>query len=206
MSEPLEKQDFLTALMHCGEEPNILPDELWALYQSALQYAEIRKKSAHNLSELMVTPVITVTPDQPLHEVAKLLLDKRIGGFPVTENNKLVGIITEGNLMSLIGVPARQTTSSSPLKKLQNLWHGPEQGVHSRGDKVRNSMTSPVITAKPADSLEHALMLMRQHQVTRLVIVDEQQQVEGILTRSDILRFTSAVPQTTPPPQPVNAD
>jgi predicted transcriptional regulator len=207
MSDSLEKQDFQLALMHYGEEPTILPDELWALYQSALQYAEIRRQAAHKLSELMVQPVITVTPDQPLHEVAKLLLEKRVGGFPVVENGVLTGIITEGDLMSTVGIPARHISSgTSPLKKLRDLWSDADQIVHKQGDKVRDVMKRKVITAKTDDVLEHALTLMRQHQVTRLVIVDEQQHVKGILARSDILRFTAAAPQTTPPPQHGSAD
>ena len=46
---------------------------------------------------------------------------------------------------------------------------------------------------------------MRRYQVTRLVIVDDQRQVVGIVTRSDILRFTSADPQTTPLLPPATA-
>jgi CBS domain-containing protein len=45
---------------------------------------------------------VTVTPDTPIIEVARLLLDNRIGGVPVLEDARVVGVVTESNLFRLI--------------------------------------------------------------------------------------------------------
>ena len=66
-------------------------------------------------------------------------------------------------------------------------------------------MIRSVVSAEPQQTLKEGLELMRRYQVTRLVIVDDQRQVVGIVTRSDILRFTSADPQTTPLLPPATA-
>ncbi|QTR54683.1 CBS domain-containing protein [Thiothrix unzii] len=66
-------------------------------------------------------------------------------------------------------------------------------------------MIRSVVSAEPQQTLKEGLELMRRYQVTRLVIVDDQRQVVGIVTRSDILRFTSADPQTTLLPPPATA-
>ena len=47
------------------------------------------------VSELMAKDVITVTPDTPLEEAARIMADSKIGGLPVVEDGRLVGIITE---------------------------------------------------------------------------------------------------------------
>jgi CBS domain-containing protein len=54
------------------------------------------------IGEIMTRAVVTVTPDTPIMEVARLLLDHRIGGVPVVEHDQVVGMITESDLFRLI--------------------------------------------------------------------------------------------------------
>ena len=54
------------------------------------------------IGEIMTRAVVTVTPDTPIMEVARLLLDHRIGGVPVMEDGRVVGVITESDLFRLI--------------------------------------------------------------------------------------------------------
>ena len=49
----------------------------------------------------MTTPVITVPPTMTVKELAGLFRDKRIGGVPVVDEDRLVGIVTEGDLMAM---------------------------------------------------------------------------------------------------------
>lgn len=200
----LEKKDFLAALEDYHGEPSILPDELWWLYQSALKHAGVREKSAYPLADLMVTSVVAVHPDDLLQNIAPLMLEKRVSGFPVVENDVLVGIVTEGDLMAVVGVPVR-IAQKSWRKKVLNTWKRPFAPTAGSANKVRDVMTHAVITAQPQDSLQHGLKLMGQHQITRLIIVNDKQHVIGIVTRADILRFTSAAPHTKPPLPPGNA-
>jgi acetoin utilization protein AcuB len=53
------------------------------------------------VSELMTTDLITVTPDIPLEEAARIMADNKIGGLPVMENGNLVGIITETDVFKV---------------------------------------------------------------------------------------------------------
>lgn len=54
------------------------------------------------IGEIMTRAVVTVTPDTPIMEVVRLLLDHRIGGVPVMEDGGVVGVITESDLFRLI--------------------------------------------------------------------------------------------------------
>ncbi len=47
----------------------------------------------------MVEPAITIGPDQSIGEAARLMLDRKIGGLPVVDGGKLIGIVTETDLL-----------------------------------------------------------------------------------------------------------
>jgi len=50
------------------------------------------------VQEIMTKDVVTVTPDTKLYDVAKIMLEQKIGGLPVMEGEEMVGIITESDL------------------------------------------------------------------------------------------------------------
>jgi acetoin utilization protein AcuB len=54
------------------------------------------------VSELMTKDVITVSPDTPVEEAARIMADHKIGGLPVIEDGKLVGIITETDVFTVL--------------------------------------------------------------------------------------------------------
>ena len=70
----------------------------------AIGYGEhARRKLLDSLlvKEVMTTEPTTTTPDTPLAEAARVLKERKIGCLPVVENNRLVGILTEGDFVAL---------------------------------------------------------------------------------------------------------
>jgi acetoin utilization protein AcuB len=55
-------------------------------------------KRQHRVEQAMVTPVVTVSQDHPMEEAARLMVEHKIGSLPVTEEERLVGIITETDI------------------------------------------------------------------------------------------------------------
>jgi CBS domain-containing membrane protein len=55
-----------------------------------------------SVKDVMNTSVISITPDAPLVEAAKILMERKIGSLPVVDNGRLVGILTEGDFVSLV--------------------------------------------------------------------------------------------------------
>jgi acetoin utilization protein AcuB len=53
------------------------------------------------VTELMTADVITVTPETPVEEAARIMADKKIGGLPVMDGDRLVGIITETDIFKV---------------------------------------------------------------------------------------------------------
>lgn len=63
------------------------------------------------VGETMTKSVITVEPEQPIEEAARLMLDHRIGALPVVADGRLVGILTETDLLRAF---VRSRTAESP--------------------------------------------------------------------------------------------
>jgi acetoin utilization protein AcuB len=54
------------------------------------------------VQELMTTALITVTPDTPIEEAARIMVDHKIGGLPVTDGDTLLGIITQTDVFEVL--------------------------------------------------------------------------------------------------------
>jgi CBS domain-containing protein len=79
-------------------------DLLHGALAQAIGYGErARRKLLENLviMEVMTAHPITTTPDTPLAEAARVLMERKIGCLPVIENDRLVGILTEGDFVAL---------------------------------------------------------------------------------------------------------
>jgi acetoin utilization protein AcuB len=64
----------------------------------------------HRVEQMMKTPVITATPDDPMEEAARLMVEHKIGSLPVVQEGRLVGIITETDIFKqFVGVLGGQT-------------------------------------------------------------------------------------------------
>jgi CBS domain-containing protein len=79
------------------------------LFRSALaqalgygQYARRKLLDTFAIKDVMATDVITTNPDTPLVSAAQLLIERKIGCLPVVENERLIGIITEGDFVALV--------------------------------------------------------------------------------------------------------
>ncbi len=54
------------------------------------------------VKEVMATDLVTIAPDATLQEAAQIMIERKIGCLPVVENEKLVGILTEGDFVALV--------------------------------------------------------------------------------------------------------
>lgn len=116
-----------------------------------------------------VQDVMTPNPDtvdrtDNLQQVAKLMLDCDCGSIPVVENDKVVGIITDRDIV--IRVIAK---GKNPLTT-----------------KVSEAMTDGIQTVREGDSLDRVMSIMSEHQVRRVPVVDDQDRLVGIVAQADL--------------------
>lgn len=135
------------------------------------------------VDDVMTREVVTVQPTTAFKELAQLMADRNVSALPVVDvtdaGARLVGIVSEADLI----VKAEAVD--------------PRQGpaVRTRGDQgkvlartARELMSTPVVTARPQDTLARAAHLMYRWHVKRLPVVDPEGHLVGIVSRSDLTR------------------
>jgi CBS domain-containing protein len=140
--------------------------------------------------DIMTTEVVTVTPEDTVEEVAKIISERGISGIPVVDvSGKLVGIVSEGDIITrsknlhipthiqlLGGVIYLEGTKKleSDLRKMVAF-------------QVKDLMTSKVFTVSPEAQVAEIATIMTEERVNRIPVV-ENGIVVGIVSRADIVR------------------
>jgi IMP dehydrogenase len=107
----------------------------------------------------MIIDPITVTEEQSVGEVQEIMSAYKISGLPVLKNGKLVGIVTNRDL----------------------------RFVSDDGLRVADVMTSKnLVTARVGISLEHSKALLHEHRIEKLLVVDDNGALKGLITIKDL--------------------
>lgn len=134
--------------------------------------------------DVMTKGVITISKFDPVMQVADILTERSISGLPVVDKDKkVVGIITQADILSMIGV-SREHTFKDLLKHML----GETLPQRRMGDHVGDIMTSPAHTIKPEANIAEAVRIMDEKRIRRLTVTDDKGILIGILTRADILK------------------
>lgn len=141
--------------------------------------------------DVMVSPAITVNPSASVREVAKIFLERRISAVPVVdEQGKLIGIVSEGDLMHR----AEAGTERKRSWWLQGFI-GDEtlaaEYVKAHARKVTDVMTRRVITASPDSPLHEIASLLENNSIKRVPIVKDGQ-VVGIVSRANLIQAVAS--------------
>ena len=138
------------------------------------------------VTDVMTSLVVTVRPDHSLQEAALLMASNGISGSPVIERNRLLGVVSEADIVRAYAPPATRGSASLPNHPLIVLLRGGGQ-KHVDGVKVRDIMSPDVVSIAPDASVWQAASLIDARGVRRLPVMDGSLLV-GIVTRSDIVR------------------
>jgi CBS domain-containing protein len=143
--------------------------------------------------DVMVSPVITVSPISSVKDVAKIFLKHEISAVPVVDGNgKLVGIVSEGDLLHRVENDT-ETRRSSWLRFFPQDEVMAAEYVKSHSRKVADVMTKRVVFAAPDASLADIAMLMERHSIKRVPIVNKGQLV-GIVSRANLIQAIAIAP------------
>ncbi|MBX5326115.1 MAG: CBS domain-containing protein [Candidatus Bathyarchaeia archaeon] len=125
------------------------------------------------VSEIMTTDVITCSPEDEIDNVWRLMQEKSVRGLPVTERDKLVGIVTEKNLLE----------SGADFPTFES-----RKGRFKAPAKIASLMKTSVTTLKKTATLKEAARIIVEKNFGRLPVVDDRGVLIGIVDREDIVK------------------
>jgi CBS domain-containing protein len=138
-------------------------------------------------SDVMVTEVITVKPDNDVAEVAALLLANRISAAPVVDDaGTLVGMISEGDLLRR-GEAGTGHERSWWLRLLMGREILAAEFLKEHSRRVGDLMTRDIVLAAPDTSVAEIATLLERHRIKRVPIV-RNGKVAGIVSRANLIQ------------------
>ncbi|WP_240756727.1 CBS domain-containing protein [Roseicella aquatilis] len=118
------------------------------------------------VGEAMSRDVEFIGAEAPVKEAAELMGELEVGALPVGGAEAMQGILTDRDILYRLVAAGRDPTAT----------------------RVREVMSSPVVTCRPEDTVQAAMDLMAAHHVRRLPVCDPAGRVVGWITLSDLSR------------------
>jgi len=116
------------------------------------------------VKDVMHRGVTWVEPGTSIRHIAQMMRDGDFGSVPVGENDRLVGIVTDRDI----------------------ICRGIADGADCNGLTARDVMSKPIIYCRADDELDHALRIMEKNRIRRLPVIDENKRLAGMLALGDI--------------------
>jgi CBS domain-containing protein len=143
--------------------------------------------------------VITVNDSMDLREVAKILVEEHISGAPVVDElGTLVGVISQSDLVEYDLATEHELTVEAPFyRRPYDEALQQQRGFRIEelpADKVADVMTPYLITVEEDTPLREVAARMASCGVHRVIVVDSDQQIRGIVTSLDVLRWVAEQP------------
>ncbi len=151
-------------------------------------------------ADVMARAVVTVNPAARIVDAIRLMIDQRISGLPVVDNEgALVGILTEGDLLR-----RAETGTEKRRPRWIEFLRGPglqaQDYVHAHGRRVEEIMTPDVASLGEEAPLEEVVSLMEKKRIRRVPVVTDGRLV-GIVSRADLLKaLYKMLDQSAPAP------
>ena len=141
-----------------------------------LMHAFLEKNKARAskpLSNVMSTRLLVCAPEDEADNVWRLMQKRSFAACPVVSKGRLIGIITQKNLLD--------SGAISPAFEAK-------KGRFKSPPKIQSVMKTPVVSLKPANTVKDAAELMLKRNIGRVPIVDEKGGFVGIVDREDIVK------------------
>ena len=117
-----------------------------------------------NAEDIMTPTVISISSDTSLFEAAKVMRDNDVGSLIVMSDNNIAGIVTDRDI----------------------IVRGISEGLDPKSTPVQHCMTSGCVCARTDDSIEKLADLMEEKMVRRVLVVDQDNRLVGMVSIGDI--------------------
>jgi CBS domain-containing protein len=139
-----------------------------------------------NAADVMTPDVISAAPDTRLLELVRLMLDHHVSALPIVENGRVVGIVSEGDLLrrAEIGTEPRPSRWLELVTSTDRL---AADYSRSHGRKAGEMMTHDVITVADTTPIAEIAHLLEARRIKRVPVIRDGRLV-GIVSRRNLLQ------------------
>ncbi|WP_406315426.1 CBS domain-containing protein [Streptosporangium sp. NBC_01639] len=146
------------------------------------------------VKDVMTTEVASVNGSTPFKDIAEVLIAHGVSAVPVVDGEgHVLGVVSEADLLHKEEFRERYYREGyqPPLRarlrhRLSSKSGNGRDKAH--GDTAAELMTAPAVTIQPHASIVTAMRIMEEHGVKRLVVVDGEEILQGIVSRTDLLK------------------
>ena len=137
-----------------------------------------------NVADIMTRDLVSLMPGHSVRHAAQIMLEHRVSGVPVVENDKVVGMLTEGDMLRRVELG----TEGRSLHFLLSPDGAARDFVRTHSWRVADVMSSPVVTVADTMPLADAAVLLSTRGIKRVPVLRGGQLV-GVLSRADLLKI-----------------
>jgi CBS domain-containing protein len=141
-------------------------------------------------ADIMTQTVITVSPETPVAEIARTMLERGVSALPVLDGERVVGIVSEGDLLRRVEHGDQERTSwwlrhFGPIEKLADQYR------RAYGRVAREVMSSPIIAVREDTPVSEIARLLETRRIKRVPVISDGRLV-GIVSRANLLQAVAA--------------
>jgi CBS domain-containing protein len=138
--------------------------------------------------DIMTTQVVTIAPDTRVRDIAALLLERGISGLPVVDGGRVIGMVSEGDLL-------RRYEIGTERKRFEGSWWmhfftsdpGPAEYVKSHATRAADIMTRPVVSVAEDVAVAKIAAIFEKRRIKRVPVL-RGERLAGIVTRANLVQ------------------
>jgi CBS domain-containing protein len=145
--------------------------------------------NSYRVKDAMTTVIISVEPNDTIHEALRLMAEYRVTVLPVTDNrNRCVGILSTSDLVNPTREVEQELTDVERVSEQSRRWLIDKLTQEQLGQrKVSELMTGAVVSVNRETPIMTAASEMLRHRIHHLPVTDDKQKVLGIVSTLDVL-------------------
>ncbi|BAU22873.1 hypothetical protein THC_0478 [Caldimicrobium thiodismutans] len=179
----ISEEDILSAMKSLGTYIDITPEDFKKLYEIVWQKVKEKFLYETKAKDIMNPEVLYVFPEDKLEEVIIQMAERGVSGVPVVEKEKVMGILSEKDILKGIGISKSIGLLSALAECLKRSECLLEEVLTK---KVKDFMTSPAITVNLNDPVVKVIELFKKKRINRVPVIDNEGKLKGIIARGDI--------------------
>ena len=139
----------------------------------------------HTVGDVMTSPAVSVPETATYHEIVDAMVAHHISAVPVVNaNGYVVGVVSEADLL-----PKMEFAGREPVHRLIERKRVRDGRRKAGAVLAVDLMSEPAVVIRPVASIAAAAAMMSEHQVKRLPVIDDADNLIGIVSRSDLVRL-----------------